>query len=891
MMSQRLVAAAAALLLAAACSKNFDNTISCASDSNCPTGSHCGSSGKCQSGEAVVQVSWVTPSEGSAMKGAQTFRVAVSHPDGVQTVRLLAGTLEVGTFTAPSGGLGAGGPVQVDIPVDTSTIADGNVTLNATGTSAKGQSGGGATRAFLVDNHERTPALTTTTPASPNNTLDATFLLKGMADVGPAVAPSTVYVFTEPTCNGGDVGGALASGSAATLVEPGIALPVVPDAATSYFAISVDSLGNVSPCSVAFTYVNDRAESQPTISASNPPPPNNTTAAAILISGFGASTGPSATTVYAFKDDDTCGGAGFPAGNVGSADGATFNDATAGITIPLAPNAVSKYFVRAQDAAGNATGCSGPFVFTNFQSVAAPEIVATNPASPSNTWAQTINVSGTVDPSHPHTVFLFAGDPTCGGAAFPAGALASGTSADFQAPGFSVPYSGGATTNYFAQAQDVEGNVSGCSAALGFVSNRSSLCATVTTPPLQAFSALMQGCGGKVTFANRANLCAPGCRAATAEEWVANFGGVAPTHHYWTDDPLNFSSAGSCGPAGCNTNNCFATRGLAQSLSCAVGQPMRVCAGNGVANGVDPDGNTCTWSACGYNSIAPKQFFGGCSGVADATAGTLCVCNIRHWFVSTTGNNANSGTSAASPFRTITKALSVATSGNTVLVRPGTYDAAGGETFPLHPAAGVILVGDEPNRGNAAGSPTRIGGTINPGAGATVAGFLIGSAGDGILANSAGLTIRNNTFTGNGGFAIEATNAGNHLILLNAFVNNVGEGILYRSGAGGGKGESNTFTGNTFGIEFDGPGADFGGGPAGSVGNNVFSCNSQTDMWMVATVAVTASSNKWDHAPPSTNAADVRAGVDFFTQAGATVTGNASSINSGATVAPAPICP
>jgi hypothetical protein len=134
--------------------------------------------------------------------------------------------------------------------------------------------------------------------------------------------------------------------------------------------------------------------------------------------------------------------------------------------------------------------------------------------------------------------------------------------------------------------------------------------------------------------------------------------------------------------------------------------------------------------------------------------------------------------------------------------------------------------------------------------------------------------------------------APNQTILLNAFIGN-GWGILYSSGStASGKVENNTFTGaSSFGIEIDTPGGDLGGGPAGSIGNNILSCNAQADLWMNSSVSVTASNNKWDHVPPTTGATFTGAGMDFFTLAGANVTGNSNSIKAGASLAPGTVCP
>src|SRR5262249_29059123 len=120
-------------------------------------------------------------------------------------------------------------------------------------------------------------------------------------------------------------------------------------------------------------------------------------------------------------------------------------------------------------------------------------------------------------------------------------------------------------------------------------------------------------------------------------------------------------------------------------------------------------------------------------------------------------------------FRTVTKGLSVALPGQTVKVNPGTYDAAGGETFPLVVPGGVKLIGDEPALGNGAIATKLAGGgftseltiaaTVVVGKGATVAGFLVADAFDNLDACGVaaldvagfaadGAIIRANTITG-----------------------------------------------------------------------------------------------------------------------------------------------
>jgi hypothetical protein len=179
---------AALILCAAGCTKDFNDTIPCASDLNCPSGYHCAASGKCQTGEASVRVEWLSPASGAAMRGAQTFSVKVSHPDGVSTVKLVAGATHLGTFTAPSAGFGVSAPAQVDFTaVDTSQVADGNVTIDAQGTSSKGQ-GGSLSRAFVLDNHESAPFFASGSMSSGNTTNGPR--LAGTAATGPT--PSNV---------------------------------------------------------------------------------------------------------------------------------------------------------------------------------------------------------------------------------------------------------------------------------------------------------------------------------------------------------------------------------------------------------------------------------------------------------------------------------------------------------------------------------------------------------------------------------------------------------------------------------------------------------------------------------------------------------------------------
>ena len=125
----------------------------------------------------------------------------------------------------------------------------------------------------------------------------------------------------------------------------------------------------------------------------------------------------------------------------------------------------------------------------------------------------------------------------------------------------------------------------------------------------QTFGGGMVGCAASETYPNRANLCGPGYRLATAAEWVALRSGITPTHDYWTNDNLLWNGSGP--------SACFVSTTVGNT-SCGT-SPMRVC----TPGGTDAEGNTCNWTHCGLDANAPDQFFGGCV----SNAGALCVPN------------------------------------------------------------------------------------------------------------------------------------------------------------------------------------------------------------------------------------------------------------------------
>ncbi|MDH4246921.1 MAG: DUF1565 domain-containing protein [Deltaproteobacteria bacterium] len=236
-----------------------------------------------------------------------------------------------------------------------------------------------------------------------------------------------------------------------------------------------------------------------------------------------------------------------------------------------------------------------------------------------------------------------------------------------------------------------------------------------------------------------------------------------------------------------------------------------------------------------------------------------------------TGSDANAGTEAA-PFKTITKAMSVAVTGKSVKALPGTYDAANGETFPIAIPAGVSLFGDETTKGTGVNgaSTSVIGGGVVSGTdqsvfkmagGALVAGlFLNNPTGHALTTDAGGVVIRNNTVSGNGsafGGVVLVDLAGSHLVQGNIITGFTGIG-----GAGLAQGntaptalnriEGNIITNNYYGV-MAASNMDLGGGSAGSTGGNQLYCNGQNDFYTnsMTTVTYSAQNNQWDHGTPS----------------------------------------
>src|SRR5579883_919633 len=155
----------------------------------------------------------------------------------------------------------------------------------------------------------------------------------------------------------------------------------------------------------------------------------------------------------------------------------------------------------------------------------------------------------------------------------------------------------------------------------------------------------------------------------------------------------------------------------------------------------------------------------------------------------TAGNDGGNGTQS-SPFKTITRALQSAQAGTTIQLAAGTYNVAGGETFPIKVPSGVTIVGNESNKGNGIlvtgsgmfPSPTFANQnvTFQLASNAQLKGVTVtnpATRGTGVWVESANPTIANNTFTNCLREGVFATGTASPLVIGNVAVQNSASGF------------------------------------------------------------------------------------------------------------------
>ena len=229
------------------------------------------------------------------------------------------------------------------------------------------------------------------------------------------------------------------------------------------------------------------------------------------------------------------------------------------------------------------------------------------------------------------------------------------------------------------------------------------------------------------------------------------------------------------------------------------------------------------------------------------------------------GSDTDDGT-CVRPFKTVHKALSVATSGQSIGVDPGVYSPDAGEQYPLTVPDGITVVGDATGRGASPVTEFEGGELELYGTGATVEGVWE----DGLVeVSGANAALLDSTVTGGGGgtlagicIDLNATGA----VLTDDDVRQCDTGV--RSNVGSDTVlRGNTVHLNRLGVDIEGGAANLG--TKGVYGNNVMSCNTQIDL--TAKVSSAAWGDTWDHAPPTIQTSGVANGTDVYELNGAAV--------------------
>ena len=282
------------------------------------------------------------------------------------------------------------------------------------------------------------PAITASNPTSPGRSTTPT--LSGTAEVG-----ATVQLFTDSTCTTRH-GSAVTATGLATFAATAT---VLANETRTFYANATDAAGNVSVCSVGFTYTSDNtAPGTPVWTGVTPSSPGSSATPV----GAGAAEANGSVKIYSGA---TC--SGNPIATA-TAQGGTFS-----ATLQAALNVTNTYSANVTDAAGNASACSGALTYVHDdRAPGAPTLTTTEPLSPSNSSTSPF-VLGTA-PEAGHTVVLYK-STNCSGAESNSLA-AAGTSFALR-----VTVAANTSTPFSAKLKDLAGNLSPCSNTIAFTND------------------------------------------------------------------------------------------------------------------------------------------------------------------------------------------------------------------------------------------------------------------------------------------------------------------------------------------------------------------------------------------------------------------------------------
>ncbi|MGE3543974.1 MAG: Ig-like domain-containing protein, partial [Kofleriaceae bacterium] len=267
-----------------------------------------------------------------------------------------------------------------------------------------------------------TPTLSSVTPTSPANDNNPRVL-------GTADDDTTITLFSDSSCTV-----QVATGTAAELADPGIAVAVADDTTSSFYATARDTAGNSSPCSAPVIYVEDSlAPSTPVITDTLPASPSRSLTPTVR------GTGEAGAEIVLFATADCS--------STPLATGTADLDGYFAIPIAVGVGSSTELAVIARDAADNASPCSGSVLAYQQDSsaVASPTFTATTPMSPSSS-SLTPSIEGVTEASA--TVRLYT-DATCSSAV--AGTGAANASGAFS---IMVTVAANSSTTFYGLAED-----------------------------------------------------------------------------------------------------------------------------------------------------------------------------------------------------------------------------------------------------------------------------------------------------------------------------------------------------------------------------------------------------------------------------------------------------
>ena len=322
-------------------------------------------------------------------------------------------------------------------------------TIYAQATNAAGWGTSGCSSTSVSYTHDSVPpdapTVTDSDPDSPSNENNPVF--NGSVEDG-----ATIKLYSNAACTT-QIGDGSAADFESAVNGTGVDLdsPFAADSNNDVYATATDAAGNPSGCSTpAFEYVEDSTgPAAPTGLATTPASPSRTDTTP-QVSGSAAA---DAVTVRIYETADCTGG---------FTDGSKASFEVGGIEVTVDPNVTTQLSAKAVDTAGNpSTACSASISYTHDSiAPAAPVIVNTNPASPSN--VRPISVQGTADPDVVTISLYRTSDCTeTNGRGDAVAALFTGSGMPLQVPA-------NQTTQLSAKAYDAAGNLSTCSNSISY---------------------------------------------------------------------------------------------------------------------------------------------------------------------------------------------------------------------------------------------------------------------------------------------------------------------------------------------------------------------------------------------------------------------------------------